>query len=95
MAEEVLRTESKGDNEAVESFKNALSQLVVGDPKINTASECHQNVMDFEMVELSKRFPYVNEEAEIQRAVNKSGLDKMLRNLFKPHLSNFLFLILE
>ena len=95
MAEEVLRTESKGDSEAVESFKNALCQLVVGDPKFNAASECRQEVMDFEMVELSKRFPYVNEEAEIQRAVNKSGLDKMLRNLFKPHLSNFLFLILE
>ena len=37
--------------------------------------------MDSEMVELSKMFPFVNEDAEIQRAVNKSNLDKMLREL--------------
>ena len=78
MAEEVLRTHSEGDSEMVQDFKSALSHLL-GDPQINPGLNCCQNEMDLEMVELSRRFPFVNDDAEMQRAANKSTLDKMLR----------------
>ena len=83
IAEEVLKTENKDGNLAVEHFKDALAQIV-GIPEVDNSAECRQGGTDFEMVELSKRFPYVNEEAEMQRGVNKSSLDKMLRKSLKP-----------
>ena len=78
LANEVLKTESNGDSEAVGNFKRALSQLP---DVISISPEGRQSKLDSRMVELSKRFPFINEDAEMQRPVNKSNLDKMLREL--------------
>ena len=78
MAEEVMRTHSNGDTEMMQDFKSSLCHLL-GDPQINPGLNCLRNVMDLEMLELSKRFPFINDDAEMQRAANKSTLDKMLR----------------
>ena len=89
IAEEVLKTENKGDK-AVENFKNSMRELV-GDREVNNTSERRQSPLDLEMVELSKRFPYVNEEAEMARPVNKSNLEKMLRKSYQSaRLCHFL-----
>ena len=81
LANEVLKTESNGDSETVDNFKRALSQFLGHPEVISISPESRQSNMDLKMVELSKRFPFINEDAEMQRPVNKSNLDKMLREL--------------
>ena len=83
LANEVLKTECNGDSETFDNFKRALSQL--GHPEVISISpEGRQSKMDSKMEDLSKRFPFINEDAETQRAANKSSLEKMLRDIIKP-----------
>ena len=84
LANEVLKTESNEDSETVGNFKKALSQLLGHPEMISISPEGRQSKMDSKMVDLSKRFPFINEDAETQRAANKSSLEKMLRDIIKP-----------